>query len=562
MSISDKNALPIRPRMDVYVGLADYITDWNVDLIFQAGTRRITASWPSSAPGGYGFGYPTGMSGNWTSSFSVDISEATGQTIQGLFIVTEYTGGGWTVGWDGADEEELAPIMYMTMQTDSDRLRFYGGGSGSWISRIWIIPVTNQSLVFGNDRLTNVTLDLAGSIDVYAPAYEVSSIEASAYVEGINLDLLANMPEKTPIVYMSGYAGDEMSFPRFFYMSEAPEYEKNLLKISGEDASAIMDSYTVPAEVFQFGSGNGLTVFYDKIKTILSDAGIGLATSQASPTVYSSSTEARAIIKEQTARELMAFVMAYCRYMIDDTGNQLHAFRPTFVDAGRPVLRWSYYDADSPDYGPFDLYESDVGDLKRSIDRDVKTLKSDDDFGLRSRVSDESATASTIASVAVRNGKTYKQTFQDYYRNVAVTRSTTPRKYTATSATWKAASAGNSVISGVLQDIEIDFSTLNNSGVTRGREITVTPKIYGYFTQYIDNGSAQLGYVPNYYQPFNQLPEHGSFTWRGNPLMQPRDPFYFHRLDNTVEVYTIERIELKHEEGGTSATIHYRKGVC
>ena len=82
MSINDKNALPIRPRMDVYVGLADYITDWNVDLIFKAGTRRITASWPSSAPGGYGFGYPTGMSGNWTSSFSVDISEATGQTIQ------------------------------------------------------------------------------------------------------------------------------------------------------------------------------------------------------------------------------------------------------------------------------------------------------------------------------------------------------------------------------------------------------------------------------------------------------------------------------------------------
>ena len=43
--------------------------------------------------------------------------------------------------------------------------------------------------------------------------------------------------------------------------------------------------------------------------------------------------------------------------------------------------------------------------------------------------------------------------------------------------------------------------------------------------------------------------------------MQPRDTFKFHRLDGTVEVATIERIQLTHEGGGTTAEVHYRLGV-
>ena len=63
---------------------------------------------------------------------------------------------------------------------------------------------------------------------------------------------------------------------------------------------------------------------------------------------------------------------------------------------------------------------------------------------------------------------------------------------------------------------------------------------------------------------FNQVAarsnETGSFTWKGDPRMQPRDFFNFHRLDGTVEVCTIEQITLTHSGGGTSAEITYRKG--
>ncbi|MBR3321322.1 MAG: hypothetical protein IKG04_05315, partial [Exiguobacterium sp.] len=54
----------------------------------------------------------------------------------------------------------------------------------------------------------------------------------------------------------------------------------------------------------------------------------------------------------------------------------------------------------------------------------------------------------------------------------------------------------------------------------------------------------------------------GSFVWKGDPRMQPRDVVEFHRLDGTVEEITLENITLHHEGGGTYAEITYRKGVC
>ena len=54
----------------------------------------------------------------------------------------------------------------------------------------------------------------------------------------------------------------------------------------------------------------------------------------------------------------------------------------------------------------------------------------------------------------------------------------------------------------------------------------------------------------------------GSFTWKGDPRMQPRDVATFHRLDGTTEEITLENITITHEGGGTSAEITYRKGIC
>lgn len=60
---------------------------------------------------------------------------------------------------------------------------------------------------------------------------------------------------------------------------------------------------------------------------------------------------------------------------------------------------------------------------------------------------------------------------------------------------------------------------------------------------------------------FDRSQETGSFTWKGDPRIQPRDVFTFHKLDGTTELRTVESIELKHEGGGTVSEITYRKGI-
>lgn len=563
MSIADKNQMNIRPRMDVFAALA--VPDTNgtdVDFTFTNPTAGTTSvfSWPTSKPTSYCFGYPIttygGMYQSWN-NFNVAFEETDGDEIQLVLLICDPVGY-WTVKHDNGPSKQVRPVMLFNVSDNVGTLKFERNGSGNL--KIWaIVPCTSDTLAFDNSNLTQIDLNLAGSLDVFNPTYEVSTIDIDAYTPGLDLLKLSVLPDKTPIVYMSGYAGDEMSFPRFFYLSEPPGYEKNLLSVSGEDSSAALESYQVPAEVVTFGTGNGLSVYYDHVKAVLAGAGIDLVDVQRNPTTYTGTTGNRAIIKAQTGREFIADMMATCQYYIDDTIVE-HTFRPTFIDAGRPVLRWMYSDPDTPEFGPYDIYEADIGEHKREIDQAVKTIKTDDAYGLYATIYDHSASTATIATVAVNSGRAYTQSWQSYYRGVAITRSTTPKTITATSASWKAASTGNSVISGFLQDVDVTTSSVSNDRVARGREVVLTPKIYGRFSQTIDD-TTRLGAVPLYGEMFKQNVERGSFEWKGDPNMQPRDSFWFHYSDGTYEAYTIERIELTHEGGGTSAVIHYRKGV-
>ena len=78
-----------------------------------------------------------------------------------------------------------------------------------------------------------------------------------------------------------------------------------------------------------------------------------------------------------------------------------------------------------------------------------------------------------------------------------------------------------------------------------------------------NNSSTIVNVLPDegFKSLFKRSNETGSFTWKGDPRMQPRDVFTFQYLDGTTELRTIETINLKHEGGGTIATITYRKGI-
>lgn len=66
---------------------------------------------------------------------------------------------------------------------------------------------------------------------------------------------------------------------------------------------------------------------------------------------------------------------------------------------------------------------------------------------------------------------------------------------------------------------------------------------------------------PGYHAQLYRSNITGSFTWKGDPRMQPRDVVTFHRLNGTEEQITLENITITHEGGGTTAEITYRKGV-
>lgn len=53
----------------------------------------------------------------------------------------------------------------------------------------------------------------------------------------------------------------------------------------------------------------------------------------------------------------------------------------------------------------------------------------------------------------------------------------------------------------------------------------------------------------------------GSFTWKGDPRMQPRDVASLAMRNGTRKTVTLENITLTHERGGLSAEITYREGA-
>lgn len=60
---------------------------------------------------------------------------------------------------------------------------------------------------------------------------------------------------------------------------------------------------------------------------------------------------------------------------------------------------------------------------------------------------------------------------------------------------------------------------------------------------------------------FDRSNKGGSFKWKGDPRMQPRDVVEWENLDGTTTTITLENITLTHEGGGTMAEITYREGV-
>lgn len=438
-------------------------------------------------------------------------------------------------------------------------------------SRIEIASITpGITLKFNNENLVSCTLALRSDLSIISPSWQVSEIEIQAYWPDDISEAISNVGDDVPVWYYAGYEGD-YSKVRSFYLSEKASMENNVITIKGEDMSAKLEEKNNISQVVNSTGGNGRKTLYNRFVKFITGAGVRLSSRETAPETNSNTSPYTLIFDEQSSREIIADIM-----------NLSHngSFWPAFVDAGIPSVTWS------KPVKKWDIYEEDCGDVVRSVERNIAKIQTDSDYGLLSKaVRSQKLTTLETKSVKANEGYSHNPDGYWWYLTVSNAKSVlatanrivwTAKKSTVSKKvkekTGKRYKTGKKkgqpiyktvtkklnqcVVKGKEVTLTKEQSAIIHSGKRPGSTVSVDPiahgKIYG--------GTTLL--YPNYASLFNRSNITGSFTFKGDPRMQPRDVFSFHRLDGSLETCTIETITLTHESGGTKAEVTYRKGIC
>lgn len=427
---------------------------------------------------------------------------------------------------------------------------------------------------FDNDSLISCTVSLRSDLSLTKPTWKGSEIEINAYWPDDVAEVVSSMGDGSRIWYYAGYPGDR-SETRYFYLSEKASQKDHVLTIKGEDASSALDR-ECPAEALRITSRSAARGLYRQLEQYIADSGIQLRSKERIPALIGSSTVKSTLLFQQSnARNLVAAVMALAHVNLTSVGGG--NFWPVYVDAGIPTLRHSKPTA------KWDIYEEDCGSVVRSAERNIRTLKPDKaDYGLTSTCGVGKKLEVAKFDGCVKGKRTTKTLNDGFYVGMTIDPGTVEwqsanKLIFIPGQMWKTKKVtkykrvkGKKVKYTVEQKVKkVDKGTVKVYGyqVTPTRLAkTQSVKRPGVTeeTQVLVYGqlkAADALVFPNYGCVLGRSNLTGSFAWKGDPRMQPRDVFTFHRLDGTTELCTIESITLKHQGGGTSADITYRKGV-
>lgn len=484
-----------------------------------------------------------------------------------------------------------------------------------------------------NENLIRATVSLRADLSIIDPTLPESEINIEAYQDTDISELVASIPEDTPITYSAGYEGD-MSPVRKFYVTGQVTWADNVLTIQGVDAvhfleqktiypvalGTVDDRHTIGYLGASMSRVQGLAACAILLSGVIEPLALRQMANDITDVVY---RDTHAIVETQTTREILTNIMHYFHQEIPAVyfGTDRRAsFFPTYVDAGRPLYRDK-----KEDIPRHNIKEDDCGDIKRQIDRSLTDiiatwtpvsykeangseefvvgsgdwlkytgifLNFDDyvvDFVVRTqgegeaiasvdKMDDESWVASTV-SLWEDRWRTGPKLFgpdlpqgwmtdlnADYYTQVmpwyASKGSQAQAKVwprSVTEQTLNVEIKGSKLVistevlavhgggQGVSANIDLDW--LKGTVETYGRDDeALLPRLELYPAGAINS-------------LFEKSPITGSFTWKGDPRMQPRDVVEWERLDGTTTTITLENITLTHEGGGTMAEITYREGV-
>lgn len=508
---------------------------------------------------------------------------------------------------------------------------------------------------FDNSNLLSCELQLRSDLKPIDPTLPESEIIIRAYwPEDISEELIT-IADDTIITYQAGYEGD-LSPVRTFYLAEQIQWEANVLTVHGVDAVHFLDAnlgysiflptiqdtlVTISGQTSEYRS-NGIyanigysknalphlyAAFVHVVKSCISSATVQQMSTDYWTSTSSSPTYNQSSLIEGTPRDIIANMMNLVRVDIPRASSGNYNTYLTYIDAGIPKI-----DYRKPS-SKWDVYETDCGDIKRNVNRNITTISTDkitatfsphSDYGmvnptttshkpnntqevgnaeliLNVGASINLNTYTSFAAIKVMSGETYSDiwnyvnttnniqtrsqrivsneiiSFSSYDKNGGVKcfKGNTFMGWTASTNytiqnIWNRAASGGYIegnnIASATFPIFGSAITLTSTPTTytkSGSGITVTPSKTKWNGEFIADANGQRNILPDmgFQQLLNRSNETGSFTWKGDPRMQPRDVFTWHFLDGTTELRTIETINLKHEGGGTVATITYRKGI-
>lgn len=540
---------------------------------------------------------------------------------------------------------------------------------------IWL-EITNENLI-------SAVVSLRSDLSIIEPTLPESEINVEVYYDDDISEILAAIPDETPLTYQAGYHGD-MSPVRKFYISEQITWADNVITIHAVDAVYKLNKTTEPvsvgdtdcvAGVWEYGVGlyNILTLFY----YYATNADVPNLTYEELPLTnpyWWPISGANAGIRQKRGliargnsyREILAEIMNLFHF--SGIGSQFRKssdakwgnFWPTYVDAGIPTI------TSSKPVSKWDIYEEDCGEPDRNTGRKISSIRAslydvtsaaivdnvktdlmyainsivgsfewekntggrismDKDYvfaygiGLKQSEIGETSTDSVRFIIPVTldgwpridtrvlsytlGGHSHN--FSGHYlvdsQTLQFTVPETPNTYVYTQdIPWDSVYANTAMYKSGWRSQANAWAGLVSSGVINADTTQATLDIFGFSvgetvleeTFYAQNQNGiEEAIEPKYHghvwltseadedqslEPatiVEAFPEKavsslmekstvtGSFRWKGDPRMQPRDVVTFHRLDGTSEEITLENITLTHEGGGTVAEITYRKGV-
>lgn len=430
-----------------------------------------------------------------------------------------------------------------------------------------------------NDTLTRCTLALRGNLDVIDHSWEESEIELEMYYPYDISSSFAYVQNEWPITYQAGYDGD-LSPERKFYLSEPVEMKDNIITIKGVDASHRLDDKTMPEQWLDIYTNNAHEAIYQKFVNAIKSAGITIQRQQAWNGT-TGGTWQHAILPEMTARDFVAGTMNLTMNHV--RGNTAYGIQ--FVDAGIPTIEHG----DGTVYGNiWTIRKSDCGEWQETRERHIaKFIETNEERNYNENISVARTTNVLGGDTKIFNlyaesekpANLYKANqlielnFDGFYANVMNWyNSTTSVSVTPSGAVFKSRydsvwekSGGfyrvknGKCFVGSPVTITGGVKSFTNPDGLPGQTIEMEPFVYGAILD--ANGAT----VFNYPSLFNRSTHTISFTWKGDPRMQPLD--YIRLYDDTKPTitpstwYRITSIELNHEGGGTTAEIEAREWI-